>query len=112
MKASTMNSNKAQSIVSPIKPKAPKTPRPTPMPGFGPKSTEALAYIGITSIEQLRERDAFDTYARLKQHAAGTSRNFLYAILAAQEQSDWREVARTRRTEILLRLDEMGLAPK
>jgi DNA transformation protein len=87
-------------------------PRPTLVPGFGPKSTEALAKIGITTIEQLRERDAYDIYASLKQHVAGTNRNFLYGIIAAQEQLDWREVAKTRRTEILLRLDDMGIAPK
>ena len=81
------------------------------IPGFGLKSTEALAKIGITTIHQLRTRDAFEVYANLKKQVPGTSRNFLYAIIAAQEDLDWREVAKTRRTEILLRLDEMGLAP-
>ena len=81
------------------------------IPGFGPKSTEALAKIGITTIHQLRAREAYEVYADLKQQVPGTSRNFLYAIIAAQENLDWREVAKMRRTEILLRLDEMGLAP-
>lgn len=81
------------------------------IPRFGPKSTEALAKIGITTMQQLRARDAYEVYANLKKQVPGTSRNFLYAIIAAQEDLDWREVAKTRRTEILLRLDEMGLAP-
>lgn len=90
----------------------PNDSRPTLVPGFGPKSTEALAKIGITTIKQLRECDAYEVYANLKKHVPGASRNFLYGIIAAQEEIDWREVAKTRRTEILLRLDEMGLAPK
>ena len=56
--------------------------------------------------------DPFEVYAHLKKIDPGTSRNFLYGLIAVQEDLDWREVARTRRTEILLRLDEMGLAPK
>ena len=91
---------------------APMKSKPLVIPGFGPKSTQALAKIGITTIAQVRERDAFDIYAELKRHVPGTSRNFLYGIIAAQEDLDWREVAKTRRTEILLRLDDMGIAPK
>ncbi|WP_199899029.1 TfoX/Sxy family DNA transformation protein [Ideonella sp. B508-1] len=92
-----------------------KTKNPTRhalLPGFGPKSTQALAKIGITTVEQLNARDAYEIYACLKQNVSGTSRNFLYGIIAAQEQKDWREIAKSRRTEILLRLDELGLAPK
>ncbi|MBL0726612.1 TfoX/Sxy family DNA transformation protein [Piscinibacter sp. HJYY11] len=82
------------------------------LPGFGPKSTLALRKIGIESLAQLRERDAYEVYALLKRQIPGTSLNFLYGLLAAQEGVDWREIARSRRTEILLRLDDIGLAPK
>ncbi len=82
------------------------------VPGFGPKSSRALATVGITTLAQLRMLDPYEVYARLKQELPGTSRNFLYGLIAACEQTDWRVVARTRRTEILLRLDEMGIAPK
>jgi DNA transformation protein and related proteins len=79
--------------------------------GFGPKSTRALASIGIHSIEQLETLDPYDVYRQLKDEVPGTSLNFLYGLIAAVEHCDWREVQRTRRTEILLRLDEMGIAP-
>jgi DNA transformation protein len=36
----------------------------------------------------------------------------LYALIGAIEGRHWQEVKRERRTEILLRLDEMGLAPE
>lgn len=53
--------------------------------GFGPKSEEILAEVGIISI---------------------------YAIIGAREGIHWQEVAKTRKEEILYKLDDMGLAPK
>lgn len=82
------------------------------LPGFGPKSSQALVKIGITTAEQLCALDPYDVYAQLKIEVPGTSMNFLYGLIAATEGSDWREVCRTRRSEILMRLDDMGLAPK
>jgi DNA transformation protein and related proteins len=82
------------------------------IPGFGPKSTHALATIGIHTVEELRGRDPYDVYRQLKESAPRTNLNFMYGLIAAVEERDWREVQRTNRTEILLRLDEMGIAPK
>jgi len=48
------------------------------LPGFGPKSTQALAKIGIRSIEDLKGRDLYDVYRLLKESAPGTSLNFMY----------------------------------
>ena len=81
------------------------------MPGFGPRSTAALASIGIASLEELRRRDPYEVYAALRKRVPGTSMNFLYGILAAVEGGDWREIQKNRRTAILLRLDELGIAP-
>ena len=80
--------------------------------GLGPRSAEALLGIGIESIQQLRARDPFEVYAELKVKVPGTSLNFLYALIGAIDDVHWQEVKRTRRTEILLRLDEMGIAPR
>jgi DNA transformation protein and related proteins len=80
--------------------------------GLGPKSRAALAAIGIHNAAQLQAQDPFAVYARLKREVPGTSLNFLYALIGAQEGLDWREVQRSRRTDILMRLDDMGLAPK
>ena len=80
--------------------------------GLGPRCAEALLGVGIESIEQLRARDPFEVYAELKVKVPGTSLNFLYALIGAIDDVHWQEVKRTRRTEILLRLDEMGIAPR
>jgi DNA transformation protein len=80
--------------------------------GLGPKSSAALRAIGIESIEALRARDPFDVYAELKSKAPGTSLNFLYGLIGAVENVHWQEIKRGRRTAILLRLEEMGIAPK
>jgi DNA transformation protein len=80
--------------------------------GLGPKSTAQLAALGITSVAQLRSSDPFEVYARLKANLPGTSLNFLYALIGAIEDRHWQEIKRERRTEILLRLEEMGIAPR
>jgi len=80
--------------------------------GLGAKSSAALRSIGIASIEELRARDPFDVYALLKARVPGTTLNFLYGLIGAIENVHWQEIKRTRRTEILLRLDEIGIAPK
>ena len=80
--------------------------------GLGPRSLGQLVALGVSSAEQLRAEDAFELYGRIKAAWPSASLNLLYALLGAQEDRDWREVARERRTEILLRLDAMGLAPR
>jgi DNA transformation protein len=79
--------------------------------GFGPKSEEILAQVGIESVAQFMQVDAFELYADLKKTVKGTGLNSIYAILGAQQNVHWQEVARTQKYEILLRLDDMGLAP-
>ena len=80
--------------------------------GLGPRSSAALREIGIESVKELLGRDPFDVYAELKAKVPGTSLNFLYALIGAIEDVHWQEIKRTRRTAILLRLEEMGIAPK
>jgi DNA transformation protein len=80
--------------------------------GLGAKSAAQLASAGISSVAQLRSSDPFEVYARLKASAPGTSLNFLYALIGAIENRHWQEIKRERRAEILLRLEEMGIAPR
>lgn len=80
--------------------------------GLGPKSREMLAAVGIRTPADLRAADAFEVYARIKARWPAASRNLVYALLGAQEGRDWRDIARERRTEVLLRLDALGLAPR
>ena len=80
--------------------------------GLGPKSEKNLAKVGITSVEEFMKSDPYDLYQRLVAEVKGINRNFIYAIIGAQENTHWQDIARERRTEILLRLDDIGLAPK
>ncbi|NRB40817.1 MAG: TfoX/Sxy family DNA transformation protein [Pseudomonadales bacterium] len=80
--------------------------------GLGPKSAAAINAIGITTVAEFMHTDAFVMYAQLKQLHSTASLNFLYAIIGAQENQHWQHIAKTQKTEILMRLDDMGLAPK
>jgi DNA transformation protein len=79
--------------------------------GLGPKMEALLPTVGIESAQQLLASDPFEVYARLKRAVPNTSLNALYALIGAIENRHWLEIKRERRTEILLRFDEMGLAP-
>lgn len=80
--------------------------------GFGPKSEEILAEVNINNVDDFMAIDPFDLYKRLKENVKGTGLNSIYAIIGAREDIHWQEVAKTRKEEILYRLDDMGLAPK
>ena len=80
--------------------------------GFGPKSEEILASVDIHSVDEFMQTDPYELYALLKEKMNGIGLNSIYAIIAAQEDIPWLEVVRTRKMEILLRLDDMGIAPK
>jgi DNA transformation protein len=86
--------------------------RPDRLPGFGPKSTAVLAALGVHTLDDLRQRGVYQIYRQLKGSVPGTSLNFMYALIGAVEGRDWREVKRSDRTQILMRLDEMGIAPE
>jgi DNA transformation protein len=80
--------------------------------GFGPKSEEILAKVNIFSVDDFMAIDPFELYRQLKQTVKGTGLNSIYAIIGAREEIHWQEVAKTRKEEILFKLDDMGLAPK
>lgn len=82
------------------------------LPNLGPQSRQWLAAIGITDADQLRGQDPFAVYARLKQLQPKLSVNMLYALIGALEGLHWQQVQRERRSEILMRLDDMGLLPR
>jgi len=82
------------------------------MRGLGPRSRAQLSALGIDTLEELRRHEPVTLYARLKQQWPAAGMNLLYALIGAQEDQDWRQVARERRSELLLRLDDLGLAPR
>ena len=79
--------------------------------GFGPRSEEILAEVNTNSVEDFMTIDPYDLYALIKP-MKGIGLNSIYAIIGARENISWIEVKNTRKTEILMRLDDLGLAPK
>jgi len=79
--------------------------------GFGPRSEEILAEVGIHSVKDFMAIDPYDLYAKIKP-MKGMGLNSIYAIIGARENISWLDVANTRKVEILMRLDDLGLAPK
>jgi DNA transformation protein len=76
---------------------------------LGPQSRAWLAGIGIDTPGQLAAQDPFEVYARIKAAQPRASLNLMYALIGAVGGRDWREVARSERTGILMRLQDMGL---
>jgi DNA transformation protein len=83
--------------------------RLTELRGLGPASVALLQTLGINSPQTLRQQDPFAVFARLRAEQPQVSLNLLYALIGAIEDRDWREVARTERTTVLMRLEDMGL---
>ncbi len=79
--------------------------------GFGPRSEEILAEVGINSVEDFMETEPYELYALIKP-MKGMGLNSIYSIIGARENISWLEIKNTRKTEILMRLDDLGLAPK
>ena len=79
---------------------------------LGVKTESMLASVGISSPEQLLASDPFAIYALLKARLPQTSLVALYALFGAMNNQHWIDVQKERRTEILLRLDDMGIAPR
>ncbi|WDE14068.1 TfoX/Sxy family DNA transformation protein [Thalassomonas haliotis] len=88
------------------------TKRIRDLKGFGPKSEEILAQVAIDNVDDFMAVDPFELYKRLKQTVKGTGVNSLYAIIGAQENRHRQTVAKEQKVAILLRLEDMGLAPK
>jgi DNA transformation protein and related proteins len=80
--------------------------------GLGPRSEEMLPQVGIHNADDLLAADPYEIYKRLKATVPGTSINALYAIIGAIEDRNWQDIKRERKGEILMRLEDMGLAPR
>lgn len=79
--------------------------------GLGAKSEEIIRLVGITTVDQFMSADPFEIYQELKVLGSVISLNLLYAMIGAQEEINWQKVVAERKTEILMRLDDMGIAP-
>jgi DNA transformation protein len=66
---------------------------PGALPGLGPKSSQWLAEVGITTVDELRTVGAVAAYRRLKHwNPRLVSLNALYALHAAVSGLHWRAV--------------------
>ncbi|NGN97300.1 transcriptional regulator [Grimontia sp. S25] len=79
--------------------------------GFGPRSEEILAEVGIHSVQDFMAIDPYALYAKIKP-IKGMGLNAIYSIIGARENISRIEIKNTRKEEILMVLDDMGLAPK
>lgn len=79
--------------------------------GFGPRSEEILAEVGVNSVEDFMKIEPYELYALIKP-MKGMGLNSIYSIIGARENISWIEIKNTRKTEILMRLDDLGLSPK
>ncbi|WP_223789493.1 TfoX/Sxy family DNA transformation protein [Marinicella meishanensis] len=85
---------------------------PSQLPNLGPKTEAMLAQIGIHTAAEFMARDPYVVYAELMQAGTPVGLNGLYAFLGAQQGIDWLTVAQTQKETVLMRLDDLGLAPK
>ncbi len=76
------------------------------LPNLGPLSARGLPQIGVTTPAELRRRGAIATYVELKRNVAGVNLNALYALAGALENRHWLEIARTRKLELLLQVED------
>ncbi len=82
------------------------------LPSLGPKIEAMLATIGIHTASDFLARDPYEVYQALHQVGIHIGLNGMYAFVSAHENIDWLTVAKNHREEIIMRLDDMGLAPK
>lgn len=78
--------------------------------GIGVVSRAQLAAIGLTEFAQLQAADPFKLFLALREKTPTTSLNMLYALIGAQQNRDWRDVAKHDKVGILMRLDDMNVA--
>lgn len=81
------------------------TKRPAKLKGLGPTSTFQLKAIGIHTREDLQAHGPIAAYLKLKQQYRSISLNFLYAMVGALEDKHWREIAATRREQLLQQIE-------
>ncbi len=78
--------------------------------GLGEQSAKALVAVGIIDSDALQKVGAIEAYRLLCDAAKRNgqtkpSLNFLYALVGAVEDRDWREVARQHKGELITALE-------
>lgn len=81
------------------------------LPGLGPKSQAMLEEIGIHDVDAFFASDPYQLFLQMRNNLPSVSINMLYAMIGAQENRHWQDIAKERKTEILMWLDDLGIAP-
>ena len=79
--------------------------------GLGVQTEILLQQIEIHTVAQFMAADPIQIYAQVVALKGSSSMNLLYAMVGAQEGRTWLDIAKTRRSELLLALDDLGIAP-
>ncbi len=74
---------------------------------LGPHSETMLTKSGIVSEQRLRRLGAVAAYMAVKRAGAKPSLNLLWALEGALTNRDWKEIAKTRRLELLTELERV-----
>lgn len=72
--------------------------------GLGPKSSQWLHAVGITSVAELAELGIFTAYLRLEAAGFKPGLNMLYAMYGALHELPWQQVARVHKSELMTEL--------
>ncbi len=72
---------------------------------LGPQSEKMLVKAGIATEKRLKALGAVRAYVAVRRAGAKPSLNLLWALEGALTDRDWREIARTRRLELLTELE-------
>lgn len=72
---------------------------------LGPQSEKMLVKAGITTEKRLKALGAVRAYVAVKRTGGHPSLNLLWALEGALTDRDWKEIARTRRLELLTELE-------
>ena len=79
--------------------------------GIGPRSTEILARLGITTIEQVEERGLVETYLDvLELGDTGATVNFLWGLESAVTGINWLEIPEERKAELRAQVEAARVA--
>ena len=76
------------------------------MLNLGPRSAQMLAAVGITTPDQLRALGPVSAYVKAKRAGQPVSLNLLWALEGALTGVHWQQVARERRTGLLMALED------
>ena len=81
--------------------------KPKTMRNLGPKSTAWLEEVGIRSLEDLRRMGSVAVYAMVRSRHADATLNLLWALEAALQDIDWRELPPEEKSRLRLQLAEL-----